>query len=111
LTTDTDLLLADIDREFEAVIDSDGRHYLEIHLGKRAESMGLFELATIYTHAHAVIPLKHPVGGMKVRIDGRTFINYGQFASGMAVPAYVARNSTWRFDTYTPNDSMVLNFA
>jgi hypothetical protein len=27
---------------------------------------------------------------MKVRIDGRTFVNYAQYDSGIVVPGYVA---------------------
>jgi hypothetical protein len=62
-----------------------------------------------YSNAWAVIPLKEPVSGMKVRIDGRTFINYARFDSGVAVPGYVAGGTTLNHPSYTAQDSMVLN--
>jgi hypothetical protein len=48
---------------------------------------------------------------MKVRIDGRTFVDYVRFDSGVAVPGYVARAANLPFSTYIPEDSMILNFA
>ena len=48
---------------------------------------------------------------MKVRVDGRTFVNYAQFESGVVVPEYVAQKAGLPFQPYTANDSMILNFA
>ena len=50
-------------------------------------------------------------GFMKVRIDGRTFVNYAQFGSGVAVPGYVAGDSRKPHKTFIPNDSMICNFV
>ena len=58
----------------------------------------------------AIIPLKKPVGGMKVRIDGRTFVNYAQYDTGVVVPGYGAKEAGLPFETFIPNDSMILNF-
>jgi hypothetical protein len=48
---------------------------------------------------------------MKVRIDGRTFIDYAQFESGVVVPGYVAREAGLTYKTFLPLGSMILNFA
>jgi hypothetical protein len=48
---------------------------------------------------------------MKVRIDGRTFVNYAQFESGVVVPDYVARDAGLSYKTFIPKDSMILNFT
>jgi len=48
---------------------------------------------------------------MKVRIDGRTFVNYAQYDSGIAVPGYLAKTGRRPFQTFVPNDSMICNFC
>ena len=73
--------------------------------------MGYPELKERYANVNAIVPMKDPVEGMKVRIDGRTFVDYAQFESGVAVPGYVARDAGIPYITYIPNDSMILNFA
>jgi hypothetical protein len=106
-----DRLLDSLNAEFAGLIAMDGRHYLEVDLGKRAETMGLTDLSCWLARANAVIPLKRPFEGMKVRIDGRSFVNYDQFDSGVVVPGYIARHSGKRHAPYLPNESMILNFV
>jgi len=89
----------------------DTRNYMEVDIGKEADEMGLQELKEKYHGIHAVIPLKEAVEGMKVRIDGRTFVNYVQFESGIAVPGYLIKDSQLPYKTYVPKDSMICNFA
>lgn len=48
---------------------------------------------------------------MKVRIDGRTFVQYRQFDSGVVVPGHVAQQSGLSHKSYQANDSMILNFS
>ena len=48
---------------------------------------------------------------MKVRVDGRTFVNYAQFESGIAVPNYVAGQVDLPHIAYIAKDSMICNFA
>jgi hypothetical protein len=48
---------------------------------------------------------------MKVRIDGRTFVNYAQFESGVVVPGFVAKAAGLKYKTFIPLDSMILNFS
>ena len=76
-----------------------------------AMELGYPEFREKYGTARAIVPLKRPAKGMKVRIDGRTFVNYAQFDSGVAVPGYVAKESALPYRTFIPNDSMILNFA
>jgi len=48
---------------------------------------------------------------MKVRIDGRTFVNYAQFESGIVTPNYVAERVDLPYRAYNARDSMICNFA
>lgn len=88
-----------------------GRHYLEVNIGREAEKMGVSGLPDHIRSADVIVPLKEPLSGMKVRIDGRTFVDYARFDSGLAAPGYVARAAGRPFTAYVPQDSMVLNFA
>jgi hypothetical protein len=48
---------------------------------------------------------------MKVLIDGRTFVRYAQFDSGIAIPEYIAKDSEMAYKPFVPKESMILNFA
>lgn len=104
------VLLESISREFEGVAAKGARHYVQVDIGERATKMGYPDLEKKYKLASAIVPLKNPLSGMKVRIDGRTFVRYAEFESGIAVPGYVAEDAGLPYKTYVPNDSMVLNF-
>jgi hypothetical protein len=106
-----DTILVTIGKEFRDDIDIGARHYLEVDIGKKADQMGNRDIATRFRNVNAVVPLKKPADGMKVRIDGRTFVGYAQFESGVAVPGYVAREAGLTYKTYAPLDSMILNFS
>ena len=92
-------------------IDEASRHYREVSIAEKAAQLGLAEAREHYKNAYAIVPLKSPVEGMKVRIDGRTFVNYVQFGSGIAVPKYVARQTDLPQRAFVPQDSMILNFS
>lgn len=111
MSNNLDKVIESIVETHKDKIDENGRHYLEVCLGVEAKKLGFADLEGKYSNAWAVIPLKEPVSGMKVRIDGRTFINYAQFDSGVAVPGYVAGDTTLDHHSYTAQDSMVLNFS
>jgi hypothetical protein len=96
---------------FEEEIQVGSRHYLEVSIGKEAERMGFYDLERRYRKVFALVPLKAPHRGMKVRIDGRTFVNYAEDASGIAMPAYVASAANRSFKAFVPQNSMVCNFA
>ena len=92
-------------------IRGDSRFYMEVSIGGKAEELGFDHLKECYKDAYAIVPLKHPVDGMKVRIDGRTFVNYAQFDTGVAVPQYVACQVDRPQKAYVAQDSMICNFA
>jgi hypothetical protein len=97
--------------EFRGKISNASRFYLEVDIGKQAEKLGYPHIKQKYAAVNAVVPLKEPVAGMTVRVDGRTFVHYAQLESGIAVPGYVAEEAGLPHKTYMPNDSMIPNFA
>jgi hypothetical protein len=100
-----------IGEEFKLKILKGSRHYIEVSVGKQAEKLGYGDLKERYKNAYAIVPLKSPQSGMKVRIDGRTFVNYAEYSSGIAVPGYLAREAGKSFTAFVPNDSMICNFT
>ena len=104
-------VLEQIGEEYRSEILNNSRFYREISIAERAERLGFMDLKGQYRGVYAIVPLKQPVNGMKVRVDGRTFVNYAQFESGVVVPEYVAQKAGLPFQPYTANDSMILNFA
>lgn len=108
---DLDEILEKIGDEFRDDIEKNARHYMEVDIGMKSEQLGSPKLGKQYRKVYAVVPLRNPGEGMKVRIDGRTFVDYAQFESGVVVPGYVARKASLRSKTFIPLDSMILNFA
>jgi hypothetical protein len=106
-----DNVLAIIGEEYKEKIQKGSRHYLEVSIGKHAAKLGHTDLKEKYENTFAIIPLKAPQEGMKVRIDGRTFVNYAEHSSGIAVPGYLAREAGRTFKAFKPNDSMICNFT
>jgi hypothetical protein len=97
--------------DFKNNISENSRFYLEVNIGEQAAKYGHSDLGKKYDDKYAIVPLKHPVSGMKVRIDGRTFVNYAQFESGVVVPNFVAKDSGLSYKVFIPHDSMVCNFG
>ncbi|MCF8068307.1 MAG: hypothetical protein K9L30_06955 [Desulfobacterales bacterium] len=106
-----DSLISIMGNEYKDTISSDSRFYREVDIGEEAENHGFSELKNKYKNVYAVLPLKNPEKGMKVLIDGRTFVNYDQFESGIAVPSYISKYSGLSRKKYTAQDSMILNFT
>ena len=104
-------VIRSITDQFGDKIGKGSRFYTEVDIGKRALEMGFEKLAGEYRGIGAVVPLKGPVPGMKVRIDGRTFVRYAQFESGVAVAEHVARRSGLSHRPFAAQDSMILNFT
>ena len=104
-------ILDGIEKEFKNNIQKGARHYLEINIGKRAGRLGYQDLKDRYRYTPVIVALKKPKQGMKVRIDGRTFVNYAEFASGIAVPVHLARKMGKNYAPFSPKDSMICNFA
>ena len=104
-------VLTRIGEEYKKNINKDARNYLEISIAEKAAELGFSEAGEQYKNVCAIVPLKRPVSGMKVRIDGRTFVNYAQFESGIVVPNYVAGQVDLPHRGYIAKDSMICNFA
>jgi len=100
-----------IGERYAADLEKGSRHYLEVSVGEQAHLLGYDDLFEMYRHTYAVVPLKAPKAGMKVRIDGRTFVNYAQYASGIAVPGYLARKVGESHGSFVPNHSMICNYT
>jgi hypothetical protein len=111
MTNNLSAVLTRIGEDYQKQICDDSRHYLEISLAQKAAELGFSEVKDRYSNVHAILPLKHPIGGMKVRIDGRTFVNYAQFESGIVVPHFVASQVDLPHRAYIAKDSMICNFA
>jgi hypothetical protein len=111
MSNDLSELLKNIGAEFKEAISRTSEFILEVDLGKRAKKLGYSDIAETFRDVEVVVPLKEPVQGLKVRIDGRTFVNYAQLVSGIAVPTYVAREAGLPYDTFVANDSMIRIFA
>lgn len=108
---DIDTVIRRIAAEHRDAILPSSNVYREVDIGEQAARLGLSELKGRYKDVFAIVPLKEASKGMKVLIDGRTFVNYAQYDSGVVVPGYVARESALPFRPYVPDESMVLDFA
>ena len=104
-------ILDRIGEDFKGLILRGSRHYLEVSIGREAAKLGYSDLKDEYAHTAAIVPLKNPQPGMKVRIDGRTFVRYAELPSGVAVPGHVARAAGRTCPEFVPNDSMICNFS
>jgi hypothetical protein len=111
MKTKLDKIINTISETYKDEIMACARNYVEVNIGDTAEQMGHPELKKKYAAVYAVVPLKAPKPGMKVRIDGRTFVNYALFDSGVAVPGYIAQDASLPYQAYIPNDSMICNFT
>ena len=107
-----------LDETLEAISDEHaghisltGRNYVEVDIGEKAANLGFSDLGRKYRKVLAVVPVRQAQPGMKVRIDGRTFVNYGQLESGVAVPGHVIQQSKLVYRPFIANDSMILNFT
>ena len=106
-----DDIITKIGEEYRDNIEGEARNYWEVDIGRKAEQLGRPEVGEKFKNVYAVVPLRKPAKGMKVRIDGRTFVDYAQFESGVAVPGYVAKEANLTYKTFIPLDSMILNFT
>ena len=61
-------LLKHIELEFGGKILSGARNYLEVNLAEQARKLGYGDLGEKYNTACAIVPLKNPLPGMKVRM-------------------------------------------
>lgn len=110
MKNDLNAVIKKIGEDFRELIQADGRNYVEVSISGKAGELGLADIEQCYHNVFAIVPIKRPVDGMKVRIDGRTFVNYQQFDSGVAVPGFVADNTSIPHKKYGVQNSMICNF-
>jgi hypothetical protein len=110
MNTDMNRVLDIIGTEHADTLQETSRFYREVDIGRQAERLGLNDLAQRYRNVNAIVLVEAPDGGMSVRIDGRTFVDYAQLGSRVVVPGRVAREAGRSFKPYTAMDSMVLVF-
>ena len=111
MNSNLDAVLKQISDQFRDSISIGSRFYVEVNIGREGEKSGYTDIRDRFANAWAIVPLKGAVPGMKVRIDGRTFVNYAEYDSGMAVPGYLAKLSGRKYSTFVANDSMICNFC
>ena len=104
-------VLAHIETAYKDKIQRGARNYLEVSIGRQASALGYADLGERYGKTFAVVPLRAPQKGMKVRIDGRTFVNYAEYDSGIVVPGFLAREVGQPYRTFVPQDSMICNYT
>jgi len=104
-------VLTRIEQRYKSQIGKGSRNYLEVSIGKTAQDIGCPELLDQYENTCVVVPLNAARPGMKVRIDGRTFIEYAEYESGIAVPGFVAKQIPRPYKAFVANDSMICNFT
>ena len=104
-------VLNKIHTEYKSRARKGARHYLNVNIGNIAEKMGFTELKDRFSGREVVVTLNKPQPGMKVRIDGRTFVNYVEFEDGFAVPEFIAKEAGFSADPYHAGCSMILNFT
>lgn len=91
-------------------LTSESRYFRDVNIGQAAADLGFEDVESAFLATEAVILLKGTGDGMKVRIDGRTFVNYSQFDNGVVVPTHVAKRSGLHYRAYAARDSMVRVF-
>lgn len=91
--------------------ESGARNYLNVDIGKVAGELGFKDLEKKFSNREVVVNIKGPEPGIKVRIDGRTFINYVEYSDGFAVASHIAAQAGIPAKPYTAGDSMILNIC
>jgi hypothetical protein len=104
-------ILEKIGKRYRETIAPGGRHYLELDIEKEAARLGHTLDGGKFVPGHVVIPLKEPSDGMKVRIDGRAWVGYAQFETGVVVPGNIAKKAGLPYRKYEAQDSMIKNFT
>jgi hypothetical protein len=111
MNTDIAYVITRIGEDFRDEIQPTSRYYREVSIGESAARLGLPGLDERCRDAFAIVPVRQPTEGMKVMIDGRTFVNYAQYESGVVVPGYVAERAGLPSRPYVADESMILDFA
>ena len=111
MSNELGLVLTKIGDKFKDEISKESGIFLEVDIGTQAEKLGYSNIAKKYRGVDAVVPLKQTVNGMKVMIDGRTFVNYAQLESGVVIPGYIANEAALPCKLYEAHESIVRVFG
>jgi hypothetical protein len=104
-------LLTRIADEYKEEISAESGTFLELDIGKEAEKLGYSKLAEKYRGIAAAVPLKRTLNGMKVMMDGRTFVDYAQLETGVVIPRYIAKEAALPTKHYEAPESIVRVFG
>lgn len=104
-------VLAKIAEEYREEISVESGTFLELDIGKKAEKLGYSNIAEKYRGVDAVVPLKRALDGMKVMIDGRTFVDYAQLETGVVIPGHIAKEASLPNRHYEAPESIVRVFG
>ena len=105
-----DKILSGIIDDFRDELSDDSIYFVDVNIGQRAARMGYDDLGNQYKTTEAVLYVRNPKKGMKVMIDGRTFVNYACLGPGVAVPSHVAKQTAMKHKPFTAADSLVRIF-
>ena len=83
MNSDLKGLLMKIGHDYQNLIEKGSRHYIEVSLARAAGELGFKEAEKQYRHAYAIVPLKRPLKGMKVRLP--PVIDFNQLKVGCAM--------------------------
>jgi hypothetical protein len=104
-------VLTKIAEEYREEISVESGTFLELDIGKEAEKLGYSNTAEKYRGRVAVVPLKRTLDGIKVMMDGRTFVDYAQLETGVVIPGYIAKEAALPSKHYEAPESIVRVFG
>jgi hypothetical protein len=104
-------VLTKIGEEYKEEISEESGIFLEVDIGKQAEKFGYSNIVEKYRGVDAVVPLKHTIDGMKVMIDGRTFMDYAQLETGVVIPGHIAKEAALPSKHYEAPETIVRVFS
>jgi hypothetical protein len=104
-------VLMKIAEEYRDEISVGSGTFLELDIGEEAAKLGYSNIAEAYRGIAAAVPLKRPLNGMKVMMDGRTFVDYAQLETGIIIPRYVAEEAALPNKHYEAPESIVRVFG
>ena len=111
MSNELGVVLTKIGEKFKDEISKESGIFLEVDIGTQAEKFCYSNIVEKYRGVDAVVPLKNTVDGMKVMIDGRTFLNYAQLESGVVIPGYIAKEAALPYKHYVAHESIVRVFG
>lgn len=103
-------ILEHVHKNYRSMAHKGGRHYMSVNIGDIARKLGYNNIEKDLADRDVVVALKEPQPGMKVRIDGRTFVRYAEYADGFAVAEPIAVKAGVSYKPYLAQNSMILNF-